>query len=333
MDIRVISENNEELILGKYAFFTKNTAGRRRPEPPCSVRTAYQRDRDRIIHSKSFRRMKHKTQVFMIPEGDHYRTRLTHTLEVMQIARTIARALRLNEDLTEAVAMGHDLGHTPFGHSGEAVLNEIVPGGFTHYKQSLRVVDILEGKAGLNLTYEVRNGIVNHTGDNIAETLEGQIIKFADRIAYINHDIDDAVRAGIITNEDLPSECVEILGQRHSERINTLICDIIKNSMDKPALSMSPEVAKAMNDLRSFMFDNVYLNKKVKIDEEKVKFIITEMYKYFVKYPEMIPAENMRFEEEFGIKRVVCDYIAGMSDDFAIRIFNDIFVPKPWHKI
>lgn len=333
MDIRVISENNEELVLGRYAFFTKNTAGRLREEAPCSVRTAYQRDRDRIIHSKAFRRMKHKTQVFMIPEGDHYRTRLTHTLEVMQIARTIARALRLNEDLAEAIAMGHDLGHTPFGHSGEAVLNEIVTGGFTHYKQSLRVVDTLEGNSGLNLTHEVRDGIVNHTGDNIAGTLEGQIIKFADRIAYINHDIDDAVRAGIITNADLPAECAEILGTRHSERINTLICDIIRNSMDKPALAMSPEVSKAMLDLRSFMFDNVYLNKKVKMDEEKVKFIITEMYKYFVKYPEMIPAENMQFEEKSGIERVVCDYIAGMSDDFAIRIFNDIFVPRPWHKI
>lgn len=333
MDIRVISENNEELVLGRYAFFTKNTAGRPRDEAPCSVRTAYQRDRDRIIHSKAFRRMKHKTQVFMIPEGDHYRTRLTHTLEVMQIARTIARALRLNEDLAEAIAMGHDLGHTPFGHSGEAVLNKIVPGGFTHYEQSLRVVDTLEGNSGLNLTHEVRDGIVNHTGDNIAGTLEGQIIKFADRIAYINHDIDDAVRAGIITNAELPAECAEILGTRHSERINTLICDIIRNSMDKPALAMSPEVSKAMLDLRSFMFDNVYLNKKVKMDEEKVKFIITEMYKYFVKYPEMIPAENMQFEEKSGIERVVCDYIAGMSDDFAIRIFNDIFVPRPWHKI
>lgn len=331
MDIRIISENNEELILGKYAFFTKNTKGRLRTEPPCRVRTAYQRDRDRIIHSKAFRRMKHKTQVFMIPEGDHYRTRLTHTLEVMQIARTIARALRLNEDLCEAVALGHDLGHTPFGHSGEAVLDKIVTGGFTHYEQSLRVVDILEGNAGLNLTYEVRDGIVNHTGDNKAETLEGQIIKFADRIAYINHDIDDAVRAGIITNADLPRECAEILGTRHSERINTLICDIIENSMDKPKLAMSEEVAGAMHNLRSFMFDNVYLNKKVKIDEEKVGFVINELYSYFTKHPEAIPAEDMRFEEQFGTERVVCDYIAGMSDDFAIRIFNDIFVPKPWH--
>lgn len=332
MNIREITENNENLVFGKYAFFSKNTKGRLRPEEPCTVRTEYQRDRDRIIHSKAFRRMKHKTQVFMIPEGDHYRTRLTHTLEVMQIARTIARALRLNEDLCEAVAMGHDLGHTPFGHSGEAVLNKIVPDGFTHYEQSLRVVDVLEGKSGLNLTYEVRDGILNHTGDNTAETLEGRIIKFADRIAYINHDIDDAVRAGIITNEQLPSESARILGTRHSERINTLICDIIENSMNKPELAMSPDVEKAMMDLRKFMFDNVYLNKKVKNDEKKVDFIITEMYAYFVKHPDKIPHENIRFEKDFGIKRVVCDYIAGMSDDYAIRIFNDIFVPKPWHK-
>lgn len=332
MNIREITENNENLVFGKYAFFSKNTKGRLRPEEPCTVRTEYQRDRDRIIHSKAFRRMKHKTQVFMIPEGDHYRTRLTHTLEVMQIARTIARALRLNEDLCEAVAMGHDLGHTPFGHSGEAVLNKIVPDGFTHYEQSLRVVDVLEGKSGLNLTYEVRDGILNHTGGNTAETLEGRIIKFADRIAYINHDIDDAVRAGIITNEQLPYESARILGTRHSERINTLICDIIENSMNKPELAMSPDVEKAMMDLRKFMFDNVYLNKKVKNDEKKVDFIITEMYAYFVKHPDKIPHENIRFEKDFGIKRVVCDYIAGMSDDYAIRIFNDIFVPKPWHK-
>ncbi|MCH5185855.1 MAG: deoxyguanosinetriphosphate triphosphohydrolase [Oscillospiraceae bacterium] len=333
MDIRTVTENNEDIILGEYAFKTRNTRGRRKEEEMCPIRTAYQRDRDRIIHSKAFRRMKHKTQVFMIPEGDHYRTRLTHTLEVMQIARTIARALRLNEDLTEAAALGHDLGHTPFGHSGEKVLNSIVPGGFTHYEQSLRVVDVLEGGDGINLTYEVRDGIVNHTGDNLAETLEGRIIKFADRFAYINHDIDDAIRAEIITQDDLPEKCISVLGKRHSERINTLICDMIENSMNKPELAMSERVKSAMMDLRSFMFENVYLNKKAKTGEDKVYYIIHELYEYFRKNKDKIPAENLRFEEKFGTERIVCDYIAGMSDDYAVHIFNEIFVPKPWNKM
>ncbi len=333
MDIRETTENYEEFILGKYAFFTKNTRGRRTAEEPCPIRTVYQRDRDRIIHSKAFRRMKHKTQVFMIPEGDHYRTRLTHTLEVTQIARTIARALCLNEDLTEAIALGHDLGHTPFGHSGEAALDNIVEGGFTHYRQSLRVVDIIEGGKGLNLTYEVRDGIVNHTGKNKAETLEGQIVKFADRFAYINHDIDDALRAGIITEHDLPEDCISALGTRHSERIDTLIRDIIRNSADSSALSMSPEVGGAMMKLREFMFDNVYLNKKAKTEENKVNYIIGQLYEYFVKHPEKLSDEYLSFADTFGCGRAACDYIAGMSDDYAVHIFNQIFVPKPWVKM
>jgi len=333
MNIREISEQNENLILGRHAFFVKNTKGRTVPEQQCSVRTDYQRDRDRIIHSKAFRRLKHKTQVFIIPEGDHYRTRLTHTLEVSQIARTIARALRLNEDLTEAISLGHDLGHTPFGHSGEKALNELFPGGFRHYEQSIRVVDYLEGGKGLNLTYEVRNGIEKHTGKNRADTLEGYVVKFADRIAYINHDIDDAIRANIITNDELPKDCAEILGKRHSERVNTMICDIITHSAGKDDIQMSDEVGKAMMDLRTFMFNHVYLDKRAKSDEEKVKFIIGKLYEYFHKNSDHIIKDGLisgDMTEKYGLSRTICDYIAGMSDDYAVNLFSEIFLPRSW---
>ena len=264
MNIRQVTEEVEEKTLSKYASLSSNSKKRRIDEEKCTIRTEYQRDRDRIIHSKAFRRLKHKTQVFISPEGDHYRTRLTHTLEVSQISRTLAKALKLNEDLTEAIALGHDLGHTPFGHTGESVLNEIHSTGFKHNVQSLRVVDFLEhkrGKRGLNLTYEVRDGILNHTGNNDPVTLEGQIVKIADRIAYINHDIDDALRARLLTEEELPKDCIEILGSSHSHRINNMILDIIKNSIDNDKIIMSEKVKYHTLKLREFMFDKVYLSK------------------------------------------------------------------------
>lgn len=333
MNIREITENIELTTLSKFATLSKNTRGRVREEKKCDIRTDFQRDRDRIIHSKAFRRLKHKTQVFITPEGDHYRTRLTHTLEVMQIARTIARALRLNEDLVEATALGHDLGHTPFGHTGEYVLNEICTGGFHHYEQSLRVVDILEGGTGINLTYEVRDGILNHTGNSVAETLEGRIIKYADRFAYINHDIDDAIRAGIIKASDLPSPCVEILGDTNSKRIDTLIRSLISNSIDKAELMLSDDVNNAINELRNFMFEQVYIGSKAKTEERKAQHIIVQMFNYFTENPKKLPKESQAFLKEYGVERVVCDYIAGMSDSYAVYTFNNLFVPKNWAKL
>ncbi len=330
MLIREKSETMEDLTLSQYAQKSRQTLGRKLPIDPCPVRTEYQRDRDRIIHAKSFRRLKHKTQVFLSPEGDHYRTRLTHTLEVSQIARTIARALRLNEDLTEAIALGHDLGHTPFGHSGEAVLNEISSFGFRHDQQSLRVVDLLEGGKGLNLTYEVKDGIVNHAGSNEASTLEGRIIKLADRIAYINHDIDDALRGGIIKEEQLPRHCIEILGESHGKRINTLILDVIEHSMDRPEIAMSSEVQGAMLDLRQYMFDNVYTSKVAKREEAKAKNILHMLFDTFMKQPEMLPESDRVHIDAMGTERVVIDYIAGMTDNYAVYKFNEIFVPKGW---
>lgn len=330
MLIREKSETMEDLTLSQYAQKSRQTLGRKLPIDPCPVRTEYQRDRDRIIHAKSFRRLKHKTQVFLSPEGDHYRTRLTHTLEVSQIARTIARALRLNEDLTEAIALGHDLGHTPFGHSGEAVLNEISSFGFRHDQQSLRVVDLLEGGKGLNLTYEVKDGIVNHAGSNEASTLEGRIIKLADRIAYINHDIDDALRGGIIKEEQLPRHCIEILGESHGKRINTLILDVIEHSMDRPEIAMSSEVQGAMLDLRQYMFDNVYTSKVAKREEAKAKNILHMLFDTFMNQPEMLPESDRVHIDAMGTERVVIDYIAGMTDNYAVYKFNEIFVPKGW---
>ncbi len=323
---REMTEEREERFLSRFAVLSQNTKGRQIPHPLCDIRTEFQRDRDRITHSKAFRRLKHKTQVFITPEGDHYRTRLTHTLEVAQIGRTIARALCLNEDLVEAMALGHDLGHTPFGHSGEDVLNEVCPHGFKHYEQSIRIVEVLENGTGLNLTWEVRDGIANHTGKNQASTLEGQILKYADRIAYINHDIDDAVRGGVLSYEELPKHCVEILGSGHSERINNMIMSIIRESTDKPKVSMERHIEAAMMELRSFLTQNVYIGSKAKGEEEKAKGIIRQLYQYFIQNPTEVP------EGSFGddIDRRVCDYIAGMSDRYAVHKYNEIFVPRSW---
>lgn len=325
MLLRLEAEKREEAILSSLASLSSRTRGRLRPEEPCPVRTEYQRDRDRIIHSKAFRRLKHKTQVFLAPEGDHYRTRLTHTLEVAQISRTIARALRLNEDLTEAIALGHDLGHTPFGHSGEDALNEVVPGGFKHNFQSLRVVEVLEGNRGLNLTWEVRDGIAHHTGPVKPSTLEGNIICYADRIAYINHDIDDAIRAGIISQEQLPSDCLKILGNSHSRRINTMVTDLIRYSWKQGYIAMSPEVQQATNILRDFLFKNVYIGSPAKVQEGKAKCLLKKLYHYYLKHPEELPAA---VNPDDNLERRACDYIAGMTDRYAIIQFRRIFVPS-----
>jgi len=330
MNIRQRTEEIEKSILSPYAVLSINSKGRERKEAKCQIRTDFQRDRDRIIHSKSFRRLKHKTQVFISPEKDHYRTRLTHTLEVAQIARTIARALRLNEDLTEAIALGHDLGHTPFGHAGEAVLDGIHPGGFKHNEQSLRVVEILEDKNGLNLTWEVRDGILNHSGSNIPSTLEGMVVKYSDRIAYINHDIDDALRAGILHITDLPKECLKVLGTDHKSRINTMITDIIMESLDKPNIKMSKEIEKATNDLREFMFENVYIGSIAKVEEEKVQYIIKQLYEYFFDNPEKIPEDLRKKMRDEGNHRLICDYIAGMTDRYALNQYKSIFLPVGW---
>lgn len=330
MNIREMTEDREQFFMSPYASLSRNTKGRQEEEPKCDIRTEYQRDRDRILHSKAFRRLKHKTQVFISPEGDHYRTRLTHTLEVSQIARTIARALKLNEDLAEAISLGHDLGHTPFGHAGEAILDKIHPGGFRHNEQSLRVVDLLEGGEGLNLTYEVRDGILNHSGDNLASTLEGRIIKFSDRIAYINHDIDDALRAGIIDVQNIPQECMDILGYSHKQRINTMIMDIIKESMDKNTVSMSADVKYATDKLRSFMFEKVYVGSKAKVEEKKAQHIVRELYYYFLENPDKTPHYNSSIKNQEEIERLVCDYIAGMTDRFAVSTFTNIFMPLSW---
>lgn len=330
LTIRERTEEFEKETLSEYAQLASNTKGREREQEKCSLRTEYQRDRDRILHSKSFRRLKHKTQVFITPQGDHYRTRLTHTLEVSQIARTIARALRLNEDLTEAMSLGHDLGHTPFGHHGENALDKLCKGGFRHYEQSLRVVDILEDGQGMNLTYEVRDGIRNHTGEHQPQTLEGKVLKLADKFAYINHDIDDAIRGGVLREEQLPKELIDILGAQHSQRINTMIADTVKNSLGKNDVVMSEEIGKAMMDLRAFMFDVVYAYPPKREEERKGSYIIEQMFHHFVKKPELLPHEYKQFLEKYPLDRVVCDYIAGMSDDYAVHTFSDIFVPKAW---
>lgn len=330
MNIREITEKIERETLSEYAMLSEKSKGRLYHEEKCNIRTEYQRDRDRIIHSKAFRRLKHKTQVFIAPEGDHFRTRLTHTLEVSQISRTIARGLRLNEDLTEAIALGHDLGHTPFGHTGEDVLNSIFVGGFKHNEQSLRVVDLLEREGGLNLTFEVRDGILNHTGDAIPSTLEGQVVKISDKIAYINHDIDDAIRGGILELSDIPREYLEVLGLTHKERINTMVTDVITNSIGKNIVSMSEKVHKATLGLREFLFKNVYIGSRAKKEEEKAKNMLEFLYYYFVKKPEKLPDEYVKRIDVFGLERVVCDYIAGMTDRYAIQVFHEIFVPKPW---
>lgn len=336
MNIRERTESFEKTYLSKYATLSMNTKGRFIEEKKCVIRTDFQRDRDRIIHSKAFRRLKHKTQVFIAPEGDHYRTRLTHTLEVSQISRTLAKALRLNEDLVEAISLGHDLGHTPFGHTGENILNELYPNGFRHNEQSLKVVDHIEHsekRRGLNLTYEVRDGILNHTGDGNPNTLEGKIVSIADRIAYINHDIDDAIRANIIGTDELPKDCVKVLGSTHGERINTMICDVIENSLGKDTISMSEEIGFYTDKLRNFMFERVYLNKKVKGEEDKAKNIIKEIYYYYMEHFDKLPLEHKKsYSSEIPKEEIICDYIAGMTDRFVINLFNELFVPKNWKR-
>ena len=333
--IREMAEEREYEVLSPYAAHAGDSKGREREEPQCDIRTVYQRDRDRILHSKSFRRLAHKTQVFIAPMGDHYRTRLTHTLEVSQLSRTIAKALRLNDDLCDAIALGHDLGHTPFGHTGERVLNEICPLGFAHFRQSIRVVEVLEKNGeGLNLTWEVRDGILNHRTSGHPSTLEGQIVRFCDKIAYINHDIDDAERAGILSEEDIPKKYREILGGSTRDRLNTLIHDVIYSSLDRADIRMSPEIEKAMMELRKFMFDHVYLNSVAKTEEGKVGRMITMLYQYYEKHVDEMPQEYIDLIKKKGQPepRVVCDYISGMTDQYSISKFQELFVPQSWQK-
>ena len=333
MTVREELEQLEHLQLSPKAAFSNMSLGRNREEAESDldVRTCYQRDTDRIVHSKAFRRLMHKTQVFLRPEGDHYRTRMTHTIEVSRIARTIARALNLNQDLTEAIAMGHDLGHTPFGHAGEAALSMCLGEEFCHNAQSLRVVDLLENNGeGLNLTYEVRMGILGHTGSYIPETLEGQIVRISDRIAYVNHDIDDAIRAGIMAGEDIPKSISTVLGNNHSQRINSLVCDIITTSKDSDGIALSPAVEQALLDLRGFLFEKVYRNPVAKGEESKAKEMLHRLYEYYYAHPEALPEDfqpQLSFE---GMGRTVCDYIAGMTDNYAVDKFTELFTPQGW---
>ena len=333
MTIREQTEELEFKIFSPYAAFSRNTRGRDRAEEPCDIRTDYQRDRDRILHSKSFRRLKQKTQVFLIPEGDHYRTRMTHTLEVSQLSRTIAKALRLNEDLVDASALGHDLGHTPFGHAGERALNEVCPLGFAHYEQSVRVVELLEKKGeGLNLTWEVRDGIRNHRTAGMPATLEGQIVRYCDKIAYINHDIDDAERAGILSESDIPEESRRIMGDTTRKRLNTLIHDVVRNSEGQSRIVMSEQMESAMKYLRAFMFQHVYRNNRAKSEETKAVRMLQELYRFYIANPDRLPDEYQYLMNEKGEakERVVCDYIAGMTDSYSIHVYKELFVPKSW---
>ena len=333
MTIREELERQEHKRLNPLAAFADQSKGRPfgDKEREMDLRTCYQRDTDRIVHSKAFRRLMHKTQVFLQPEGDHYRTRMTHTIEVARIARTITRALGLNEDLSEAIAMGHDLGHTPFGHAGEAALSECMGIEFHHKAQSLRVVDVLEkGGDGLNLPHEVRDGILCHTGAQWPRTLEGQIVRRSDQIAYVNHDIDDAVRAGILSNDDIPRAISDVLGHDHSQRINTLVCDIIRTSAEARAICLTPEVEKALKDLRSFMFERVYRNPVAKGEETKAKAMLQRLYEYYIAHPEAMP-EDFHPQLSFdGLGRTVCDYIAGMTDNYAVDKYTEIFIPSGW---
>ena len=331
MTVRERREALEQQILSPYACRSVDSRGRQRPVEPCPVRTCFQRDIDRIIHSKAFRRLMHKTQVFLQPEGDHYRTRMTHTIEVARIARTMARGLQLNEDLTEAAAFGHDLGHTPFGHAGERVLDEIMPEGFQHNVQSLRVVDRLEQDGdGLNLTYEVRRGILCHTGPDTAETLEGRLLRLADKIAYINHDIDDAMRGGIIYPMDIPLEISNVLGFTHSERIDTLTVDIIESSAGTGEIRQSTACREAMHNLREFMFEAVYHNPVAKGEESKAQDMLRRLFEYYRKDPDRLPPEFQDIREQEGVERAVCDYIAGMTDNYAVEKFSLAFIPVSW---
>jgi len=340
LKIRETQEEREEVWLSLYAARSAESKGRELHEPPDPVRTAFQRDRDRILHCKSFRRLKHKTQVFIAPVHDHYRTRLTHTLEVAQIARTIARSLRLNEDLTEAIALGHDLGHTPFGHAGEEIFSELLHRQFRHNEQSLRVVEKLEKKGqGLNLTWEVRDGILRHSkvrhsilaeGWGKATTLEGQVVKIADSIAYVNHDIDDAVRAEIISEEDLPEDSTAVLGSNHSQRINTMVCDVIINSWDKPVIQMSREVLAASDTLREFLFQNVYTSSRAKSEVDKAKNLLKFLYHYYLERPEELPPEFLAAADSKS--QAVIDYLAGMTDQYALEVYQRTFIPQLWQK-
>ncbi|MBP8855734.1 MAG: deoxyguanosinetriphosphate triphosphohydrolase [Oscillospiraceae bacterium] len=329
MTIREQTEHIEKSTLSPYAMLSAQSAGRARDEEPCPLRAAFQRDRDRIIHCKSFRRLKQKTQVFLSPEGDHYRTRLTHTLEVGQIARTIARALRLNEDLSEAIAMGHDLGHTPFGHAGERALAALNPGGFAHYEQSVRVVECLEnGGKGLNLTAEVLDGIQRHTKGDWPRTREGCIVRYADHIAYMNHDIEDAIAAGVLTQDALPQSVLAVLGATKSCRITTMITDMVNHGAQ--AIGFSEEINREYLALKSFMYDTVYVDKVAKKEEQKVEKLIAELYGYFLANPDKMPMFYRDIFDREGGHRAVSDYISGMSDEFAMHTFENLFVPQKW---
>ena len=328
MNLREEQEQEEFRRLSPFAAKAAESAGRPKPDEPCSMRTCYQRDADRVLHSKTFRRLMHKTQVFLRPEGDHYRTRMTHTLEVARIARTIARGLKLNEDLTEAIALGHDLGHTPFGHSGERSLNRLTQGGFRHNEQSLRVVEVLEGDEGLNLTKEVRDGILKHSGKLLPLTLEGECVARADRIAYLNHDLDDALRAGVLKPFEIPADLLKTLGQTHSERINTMILDLVRNSENQPHLSMSPTIESAMDALREFMFLRVYRDGWRDPEEKRCDYILRAMFHHFCAHPATMPEEFLMIAYRDGLERGVCDFLSGMTDRYATRCFADLFVPS-----
>lgn len=332
MNIRETFEEREFQTLSPHAAHSRNSRGRERYEPECDIRTVYQRDRDRILHSKAFRRLKDKTQVFLSPQGDHYRTRLTHTLEVSQTARTVARALKLNEDLVEAIALGHDLGHTPFGHAGEAALNAIHPGGFRHAEQSVRVVEVLEKEGkGLNLTWEVRDGILNHRTAGSPSTLEGQVVRLCDKISYIHHDMDDSIRAGLLSEDDIPITLRVVLGDTCRERLNTLIHDMVESSLGKDSIRQLPEMAEAMKLLRELMFANVYRSSVAKKEEVKAKRMLTELYEYYTEHPDQLSGEYQRLIERGEKKeQVVCDYISGMTDQYSIHKFQEIYVPKSW---
>ncbi|MBP3633588.1 MAG: deoxyguanosinetriphosphate triphosphohydrolase [Oscillospiraceae bacterium] len=332
MTVRERLEQIEFELLAPQAQKAALSKGRTWDHAESDVRTCYQRDMDRIVHSKAFRRLMHKTQVFLQPEGDHYRTRMTHTIEVSRIARTIARALRMNEDLTEAIALGHDLGHTPFGHAGEVALTEVTGVPFRHNEQSLRVVDILEKDGrGIDLTYEVRMGILGHTGEHIPETWEGQIVRTSDRIAYINHDLDDAIRAGILTLSDIPRDISYVLGESHNERINALVMDMIGYTQETGMLGMHEEVSKAMDALRTFLFERVYRNPVAKGEEVKAKAMIQALYNYYIQHPEKLPADFIPQLDFDGMPRVICDYIAGMTDKYCVAKYEELFIPSTWH--
>lgn len=333
MTIRERLEADEKTNLSQYATLSVCSRGRDNEEAECDIRPVFQRDRDRILHSKSFRRLKDKTQVFLAPEGDHYRTRLTHTLEVSQNARTIAKALRLNEELAEAIALGHDLGHTPFGHAGERALDAVCPLGFKHNEQSLRMVEVLEKDGqGLNLTWEVRDGILNHQMESMPASLEGKIVRFSDKIAYIHHDMDDAIRAGILTEEDVPESIREVLGGTCGDRLDHFIHDIVTNSLDKNDICMSPETTYAMTELRRFMFRRVYQNPIAKAEEGKAEDMIEKLYNYYLQHENMLPTYLLDLEKKGEYReKIVCDYVSAMTDHFAMMKYEEIFIPKSWH--